>query len=80
MKQLPLVKQDLDLSELWDKCIKPLNDNPLGYSQCYKNRRIHLFDAVSRGTISKMEAYDAIDAPSFPINLEVRLSAYQHLL
>lgn len=72
--------KDLDLSELWDKCIKPLNDNPLNYSLGYKTRRIHLFDGVSRGTISKLEAYDAIQAEYFPANLEIRESAYQHLL
>lgn len=41
---------------------------------------IHLADAVSRGTISVLEAIDAIEAGFLPENLKVRESAYYHLL
>jgi hypothetical protein len=41
---------------------------------------IHLADAVSRRTISPMEAYDAIDLGFLPENLTVRVSNYSHLL
>lgn len=41
---------------------------------------IHLADAVSRGTISPMEAYDALEAGFLPENLKIRKSLYYHLL
>ena len=67
-------------SELYDKSIGMLNKDPLRFSEGYKNRIIHMIDAVSRGYISPMEAYGAMEAPYFPILLEVRKSAYAHLI
>ena len=66
--------------ELWDKSIGRLNADPLGFSPGYKDRIIHMIDAVSRGNISPLEAYDALDADYFPVHLEVRESAYSYLL
>lgn len=66
--------------ELYDKSIGKLNRDPCGYSLGYKTRIIHLIDAVSRGYVTPMEAYDALNADHFPAYLEVRDSAYAHLL
>jgi hypothetical protein len=66
--------------ELYDKSIGMLNANPHKFSHGYKTRIIHLIDSVSRGHTSPMEAYDAIEADHFPTHLELRPSAYQHLL
>ena len=41
---------------------------------------IHLQDAVSRGTITPLEALDAIEIGYLPENLKVRKSAYSHIL
>lgn len=41
---------------------------------------IHLSDAVEKGTISPMEAYDALAIGYVPENLKVRQSRYAHLL
>lgn len=41
---------------------------------------IHLSDAVERGSISPMEAYDAVELGYLPEVLTVRESRYQHLL
>jgi hypothetical protein len=66
--------------ELYDKSIGKLNKNPEKYSLQYKTQIIHLIDSVSRGYTTPAEAYDALEADYFPIYLEVRESAYQHLL
>jgi hypothetical protein len=66
--------------ELWGKSIGVLNANPLKFSGGYKTKVIHLIDATSRGYISPAEAYDALDADYFPSFLEVRNSAYAHLI
>jgi hypothetical protein len=66
--------------ELYDKSIGKLNKNPEKYSLGYKTRIIHLIDSVSRGYTTPAEAYDALEADYFPIILEVRESAYQHLI
>lgn len=66
--------------ELYAKSIGKLNANPLGYSLGYKTRIIHLIDSVSRGYTTPREAYEALDAPHFPAHLEVRDSAYSHLI
>lgn len=66
--------------ELYDKSIGMLNRNPLKYDADYMNCIIHMIDAVSRGYISPMEAYEALDAEYFPEHLKVRRSAYQHLV
>ena len=80
MKKLNPVNPNLVSDELYDKSIGELKRNPLKYSLSYKTRIIHLIDSVSRGYISPMEAYDALNADYFPITLELRPSAYQHLL
>ena len=40
---------------------------------------IHLGDAVERGTISPMEAFDAVELGYLPENLKARVSNYDHL-
>lgn len=67
-------------NELYSKSIEELNTNPMKYSLGYKTRIIHLIDSCSRGYISPMEAYEALDADYFPIALETRPSLYQHLI
>jgi len=66
--------------ELWNKSIGKLNNNPMNYDLGYKTRIIHLVDSVSRGYTTPMEAYEALQADYFPIHLETRPSAYQHLI
>lgn len=66
--------------ELYSASIGKLNANPTAYSLGYKTRIIHMIDSVSRGYISPMEAYDALNAGYFPIILETRPSNYVHLL
>ena len=41
---------------------------------------IHLQDAVDRGTVTPMEAYDALKLGYVPAHLKVRESRYSHLL
>ena len=74
--KLNLVIKGRVSDELYDKTIGMLNRDSLEFSEGYKNRIIHMIDAVSRGYISPMEAYAAIEAPYFPAFLEVRKSAY----
>ena len=75
------------------KYVPPINDNNYSediYVRCMDMARlnpghaatvwIHLQDAVQRGTISKMEAYDALALGYLPEVLSVRTSAYMHLL
>jgi len=63
--------------EVYDKCMKQANES---HSLYYKTCMIHLADAVESGTISPMEAYDALNADYFPLQLTVRKSRYDHLL
>jgi hypothetical protein len=79
MKLNPVIKGRVS-DELYEKSIAVLNENPLKFSSGYKNRIIHMIDAVSRGYISTMEAYDALEAPYFHAFLETRKSAYVHLI
>lgn len=65
---------------LYDASIGELNRHPKKQSLPYKTRIIHLIDSVSRGYTSPMEAWDALGAKYFPIYLEVRESAYAHLI
>jgi len=74
------VNPKLVSDELYDKTIGMLNRNPAAYSDRYKNCIIHMIDSVSRGYITPMEAYDAIEAEYFPEYLKVRKSNYSHLL
>jgi len=41
---------------------------------------IHLQDAVDQGSVSPMEAYDAVQLGYLPEHLKVRESRYQHLI
>ena len=66
--------------ELYEKSIGKLNKNPAHYSYDYKNRIFHLIDSVSRGYTTPAEAYDALESDYFPSYLEIRRSAYEHLL
>ena len=66
--------------ELYDKSIGMLNKNPDKFSAQYKNCIIHMIDSVSRGYISPLEAYDALEAKYFPEVLKTRPSLYQHLV
>jgi hypothetical protein len=62
---------------IYDRCMKAATETQHAY---YRNCMIHLADAVELGTISPMEAYDALDADYFPEILTVRKSRYNHLL
>jgi hypothetical protein len=66
--------------ELYAASIGKLNADPCRYALGYKTRIIHLIDSVSRGYTTPLEAYDALAAPYFPIALELRPSAYAHLI
>lgn len=62
---------------IYDRCMQKAKEDPGTYNtDCW----IHLTDAVERGTISPMEAYDALDLGYLPENLKVRKSRYSHLL
>jgi len=80
MKALNPVVIDRVSDELYEKSIGMLNKNPGKFSLEYKTRIIHMIDSVSRGYITPAEAYDALARPYFPIELELRESAYAHLL
>ena len=75
----PVIQENVS-DDLYQASIGKLNKNPDRYSWSYKTRIIHLIDSVSRGYTSPMEAYDALAADYFPAYLEVRESAYRHLL
>ena len=79
-KDLSSVNHKLVSDELYLKAIQPLNDNPEGYTQYYKNCIIHLIDSVSRGYITPGEAYQALESDYFPETLTLRRSRYQHLI
>ena len=59
-------------NELHDKLMTKAKFNP-GYSAI---QWIHIADAVSRGTITPLEAYDALRLGYCPENLKVRESDY----
>jgi hypothetical protein len=80
MKTLNPVDHAQVSDALYDASIGKLNANPEKYHHMYKTRIIHMIDSVSRGYITPGEAYDALKADYFPIVLEVRPSAYAHLL
>lgn len=80
MKKLSPIDHSRVSDELYEKSIGMLNADPLGYTLYYKTCIIHMIDAVGRGNISPMEAYEALEMPYFPEHLKVRESAYQHLL
>lgn len=61
---------------VYDKCMECARQTP-GHAA---TPWIHLSDAVERGTVSPMEAYDAISIGYVPEHLTVRKSKYSHLL
>ncbi|MFA5347035.1 MAG: hypothetical protein WC294_02775 [Methanoregula sp.] len=62
--------------EIYDFCMKMAKKNPgRGATQW-----IHLADAVERGSISPLEAYDTAPLGYVAVNLTVRESRYKHLL
>ena len=81
MEGIKLKNDDkLDVTELYEKIIIPLNKNPNRLDLYEKTQWIHLVDAVSRRTITKMEAYDCIKIGYVPDYLSTRYSLYCHLL
>jgi len=80
MEKLNPVDRNIDIDELYTKAITPMNENPNGYTHYYKNCIIHMVDSVSRGYISKLEAYEALKSDYFPEYLTLRPSNYKHLL
>lgn len=75
-KKIPPVKDQLLSNELYEKCMEMAKKN----SGPGATPWIHLADAVSRGTISPLEAHEAIYMGYLPEALKVRDSAYCHLL
>ena len=78
MERLPeIIKNNNPLSDkLHDELMK-MAKKDAGYRA---TQWIHLSDAVERGTVSPMEAYDAIKLGYCPENLKVRKSRYYHLM
>ncbi len=62
--------------DIYDKCMEKAS-NEMGTGA---TKWVHLADAVSRGTITPLEAYDALEVSYFPECLTVRESMYSHLL
>jgi hypothetical protein len=73
---IPSVHEGKLSDELYSACMEKAKENAGPGATSW----IHLADAVSRGTISPMEAYDAIEAGFLPETLKVRKSLYYHLL
>lgn len=80
MRKLNPVDPTRVSDELYDNSIGKLNADPMRYSYTHKTKIIHLIDSVSRGYTTPAEAYEALEAQYFPAWLEVRESAYAHLL
>lgn len=80
MKKLNKVRKDINIDDLYEKAITPMNEDPNRYDYHYKNCIIHLVDSVSRGYTTKLEAYDALKQPYFPEYLKVRKSLYMDLV
>lgn len=78
MKKIPaVIKENNPLSdELYDALMNKAKENP-GY--CAR-KWIHIADAVSRGTITPLEAYDALTLGYCPENLTVRESRYMETI
>lgn len=76
INSIPKIQHGLLSDSLYDACMQKAKEN-IGAGA---TNWIHLADAVSRGTISPLEAYDAIEAGYLPENLKIRESAYYHLL
>lgn len=80
IKKLNPVQVNLLSDELYNKIFGLLNENIYKFDLCTKTKLIHLADAVSRGYVLPMEAYDALRIGYVPENLTIRNSAYVHLL
>ena len=84
-KPIPYIKGALSY-ELYSEIEKilfvdpPNNMEPANLSLGCKNRWIHLRDAVNCGTVTPIEAYDAIKLDYVPENLTIRESNYSHTL
>ena len=78
MKKIPpVIKDNNPLSdELYNLLMDKAKANP-GYPA---RKWIHIADGVSRGTITPLEAYDAVVLGYCPACLEARESAYQHTI
>ena len=66
--------------ECWDALERMKYDSlgrPLGFSS---RQWIHLQDALTQGSVSPMECYDAIKLGYCPEYLKVRKSRYMHLV
>ncbi|MFA7143201.1 MAG: hypothetical protein WC175_04395 [Candidatus Dojkabacteria bacterium] len=74
---IPSIKQNALSDQLYDACIAKARENPGPEGT---TPWLHLKDAVDRGTISPMEAYDALEAGFLPEHLKIRKSLYYHLL
>lgn len=76
MMTIPNVNIELLSDDLYNKCMEMAKQSAGDGATQW----IHLADAVSIGTISPMEAYDAISLGYLPDQLSVRDSRYSHLL
>lgn len=78
-KHLEIYQQCMQKTREWNKTMggnrKIANDDMANCTQW-----IHLSDAVETGSISPMEAYDALAYGYVPENLKIRQSRYAHLL
>ena len=69
-----------DFQTCWDALEKMKWDEkglPTGHES---TQWIHLQDALSQNTVTKLECYDAIKIGYCPEHLKIRKSRYQHLL
>lgn len=74
--KVPPKVDGISWGEVYDKCMDLARKDP-GYGA---KQWIHLCDAVTRGTVSKIEAYDAIALGYVPEHLKVRGSLYAHTI
>lgn len=69
----PPIKENALSDELYNKLMAKAKSNPGGEATIW----IFIADAVSRGTITPLEAYDALNLGYLPENLSVRESKYE---
>ena len=78
MERLPeIIKDNNPLSDKLHGELMKMAKKDAGYRA---TQWIHLSDAVERGTVSPMEAYDAIKLGYCPEVLKIRKSRYYHLM
>jgi hypothetical protein len=76
-RKIPPIKNPCPLSdELYSQLMVKAKENPDHAATPW----IHLADAVSRGTVTPMEAYDCIILGYVPSPFDLRDSLYSHLL